>query len=80
MPCYIDTLSRLPRVTADDEESIDIRAIAELPAEVREELCQINEATEQGMPAKKNVVSMNEYSLDAEGRILVGPMATQHLM
>lgn len=65
---------------ADDEYAIGIRAITELPVEVEEELQLINEATQPVTETNENVVSMDGYSLDANRYILVGPLATQHLM
>lgn len=67
---HVDTLSCQPRGAADDKEVIGIRTIPELPAEVREEMQQTNEAMQQGMPVKNNVGSVNGYCLDVEGRFL----------
>lgn len=77
---YVDALSCLLMGASDDKETIGINGQIELTAEVQKELCQINEATQEAMPAKKNVVRFNGYNLDVNRCIMVGPFATQHLM
>lgn len=64
----------------EEEEELGLRVVMQLPDHVQEELRDINKQIQHGDENRQRLVSMNGYCFDKQGRIVVGPTTTQHLM
>lgn len=73
----VDTLSRLPMAKQNDE---NLCAIISPPQLVQDELREITMATQHGNHVWPDLNSLNGYSFDKQGLVILRPFATCNLI
>lgn len=77
---HVDDLFRAPVHPAEGEEELGLCTLTQLLEHAHQELQEINEQTQRVDENRQGLVSLEFYCFDKQGRIVVGPAATHHLM